>query len=129
MSDLVSQLRALLDETPGGYASKAKIRDLLDLRNEDEDAHIDHPKLQVYGRILCCCGQWMPGMASIALPADTPFIRAYEAAVGEFERLIEQERAQDLSACLVDALLAALKTYGIDETNWFAEAYDIPEER
>ena len=123
MSDLVRQLRALLAEAGSNYINVAKVAAVLDRFDEEHDRHAQHPKLWVHGQRLCACGEWMPGMASIALPVETPFIRALGSAISAYARVLEGDDRGDINACLLDALLAALKTYGIDPGDWFAEAY------
>lgn len=123
MSDLIERLRALLAETPGNYINVAKVRAILDRRDEEQDQHLDHAKLWVHGQTLCGCGQWMPGMATIALPKETPFINAYSAAVSAYARALETDDRLAINACLEAALVAALAEYGIEVGDWFAEAY------
>lgn len=110
MGDILSRMKRLLDATPGGYISKAKISALLERCEEWE--HADHPKLWSGNAQFCACGAFL-SMATVALGPRSRYTDAMDAALSAYAEKLATDDRLNLNACIAAAVDAALREYGI----------------
>lgn len=123
MDELITAVGELLDATPGGYVSKAKVRALLERHAAAGDRHDHHMHLLVGSSQICGCGEDV-GVIGVAISADpTQIEHAYAAAgwayIEKVRELAERSNRGDhqpfgLNGCIAAAVDAALGVHGIE---------------